>query len=139
MRRNAIACLLAAALLALPYAAQAEDYVIIVNKDNGNAVDKDFAAKAYRGDVKSWAGGGNVACIALPDGNPVRAAFDKGALDKSPSQTRALWAQMAFSGKAVPPKIVDSEAEVIKAVSDNKNAIGYVSAGAAVASVKVVK
>lgn len=139
MRGFALPCLLAGALLSLSAVARAEDYVIIVNKDNANPVDKDFVAKAFRGDVKSWPGGGNVACIALPDSNPVRAAFDKAALDKTPNQTRALWAQMAFSGKAVPPKIADSEADVVKLVSENKNALGYVPPAAATGAVKVVK
>jgi ABC-type phosphate transport system substrate-binding protein len=139
MRRYALPCLLATALLALSVNARADDYVVVVNKDNANPVDKDFVAKAFRGDVKSWPGGGNVACVALPESNPLRTAFDKAALDKTPSQTRALWAQMAFSGKAVPPKVADSEADVIKTVSENKNAIGYVSAGAATAAVKVIK
>jgi len=119
--------------------ATAADYVIVVNKDNANPVDKDFAAKAYRGEAKSWPGGGNVTTVALPEENASRVAFDKDVLGKSPSQSRALWAQMTFSGKAVPPKMVDSEADVVKAVAENKNAIGYVSPGAATAGVKVIK
>lgn len=50
-----------------------------------------------------------------------------------------MWAALTFSGKAAPPKVVDSESDVVKAVADNKNAIGYVSAKAAGASVKIVK
>jgi ABC-type phosphate transport system substrate-binding protein len=119
--------------------ATAADYVIVVNKDNANPVDKDFAAKAYRGEAKSWPGGGNVTTVALPEENASRVAFDKDVLGKSPAQSRALWAQMTFSGKAVPPKMVDSEADVVKAVAENKNAIGYVSPGAATAGVKVIK
>jgi ABC-type phosphate transport system substrate-binding protein len=35
--------------------------------------------------------------------------------------------------------MVDSEADAVKAVIENKHAIGYVSAGAAGASVKAIK
>ena len=130
---GALACLVLAAQ------AYAGDFVIIVNKDNGNDVNQELAAKAYRGEAKTWAGGGSINAIALPEDNAVRVAFDKEVLGKAPSQTKAMWAALMFSGKAAPPKVVDSEADMVKAVAENKNAIGYVSAKAAGASVKIVK
>lgn len=140
MRNRLVACLAGVALTAALGAARAaEDFVIIVNKANTNAVSTEFVAKAYRGEARSWPEGGNVATVALPDDNSTRIAFDKAVLGKAPAQSRALWAQLTFTGKAVPPKLVDSDAEVVKAVAENKNAIGYVSAHAAVDSVKVVK
>jgi ABC-type phosphate transport system substrate-binding protein len=138
-RKNLLSLAVAAFLCVMAGAASAADYLIVVNKDNANPVDKDFVAKAFRGEAKSWPAGGNVTTVALPEENASRVAFDKDVLGKSPSQSRALWAQLTFSGKAVPPKMVDSDADVIKAVSENKNAIGYVSAGGATAAVKVVK
>jgi ABC-type phosphate transport system substrate-binding protein len=93
----------------------------------------------YRGEAKTWPGGGSVAAIALDDESSTRAAFDKAVLGKTPSQSRALWAQLTFTGKAVPPKMAESDDDVLKAVNDNKNAIGYVSPKANVSSVKVVK
>jgi ABC-type phosphate transport system substrate-binding protein len=140
MQRNKLLNLAIAGLLASATAiSAAADFVIIVNKDNANPVDKEFAAKAYRGEAKSWPGGGNVATIALPEESAPRVAFDKDVLGKTPAQSRALWAQMTFSGKAVPPKMVDTDADVVKAVSENKNAIGYVSPAAATAAVKAIK
>ncbi len=140
MRCKTVLCVLIAALL-WPFAVTmaAEDFVIIVNKDNTNAVDRELVTKIYRGETKSWAGGGSVVPYALPEENTVRAAFDKALLNKSPAQSKALWAQLTFTGKALPPKIADSDAEVVKAVSENKNAIGYVAPHAASDKVKVVK
>jgi ABC-type phosphate transport system substrate-binding protein len=132
-------CIGALACLAMTLPAWAGDFVIIVNKDNGNDVNQELAAKAYRGEAKTWAGGGSINAIALPEDNAVRVAFDKEVLGKAPSQTKAMWAALTFSGKAAPPKVVDSESDVVKAVADNKNAIGYVSAKAAGAGVKIVK
>jgi ABC-type phosphate transport system substrate-binding protein len=139
MRKALFSLWVAGFLAVLAPAAQAEDYVVIVNQDNGNAVNADFLAKAYRGEVKSWPAGGAISVIALADESPTRLAFDKAVLGKSPSQSRAMWAQLAFTGKAVPPKVVDSDDEVVKAVNGNKNAVGYVSPKANVSSVKVVK
>jgi ABC-type phosphate transport system substrate-binding protein len=140
MRNSIRICLFAGVLgLALPAVSAADDYVVIVNKDNGNEASADFVAKAYRGEAKSWAGGGNVMTVALPEESATRGAFDKAVLGKAPAQSRAMWAQLAFSGKAVPPKMVETDAEVIKAVSESKNAIGYVSPKADVSAVKVFK
>ena len=140
MRSKTFCCLLVAALL-WPFAAAwaAEDFVIIVNKENTNAVDRELVTKIYRGEAKSWPGGGNVVPVALPEDNAVRVAFDKEVLNKSPAQSKALWAQLTFTGKALPPKVVDSDSDVVKAVVDNKNAIGYVSPHAAGDKVKVIK
>lgn len=140
MRCKTVTSVLIAALL-LPFAVAmaAEDFVIIVNKENTNAVDREMVTKIYRGETKSWPSGGSVVSYALPEDNSVRLAFDKALLNKSPAQSKALWAQLTFTGKALPPKIADSDAEVLKAVSENKNAIGYVAAHAASDKVKAIK
>jgi ABC-type phosphate transport system substrate-binding protein len=119
--------------------AGAADFVIIVNKENSNPVDADYVGRAFRGDVKTWPSGEAISALALPEANPLRVAFDKEILGKAPNQTKAMWSALVFTGKAAPPKVVDSEANVVKTVAENKNAIGYVSAGAAGSSVKVVK
>jgi ABC-type phosphate transport system substrate-binding protein len=140
MRRKLIRCLIAALLLpALTPAMAADDFVIIVNKDNGDAVDRELVTKIYRGEVKSWPAGGSVVPVALPEDNALRVAFDKEVLRKSPSQSKALWAQLTFTGKALPPRMADTENDVVKIVTESKNAIGYVSSHAAGASVKIVK
>jgi ABC-type phosphate transport system substrate-binding protein len=140
MRSKLLTCLLAVtSILYLPLARAGDDYLIIVNKDNANTVTSDFVAKAYRGEAKTWPAGGSVTTVTLYDESATRAAFDKAVLGKSPGQSRAMWAQLTFTGKAVPPKMVESDEEAIKVVSENKNAIGYVSPKANVGAVKVVK
>jgi len=140
VRCKSVTCVLIAALL-LPFTAAmaAEDFVIIVNKENTNTIDRELVTKIYRGETKSWPGGGNVVPYALPEDNSVRVAFDKVLLNKSPAQSKALWAQLTFTGKALPPKVADSDADVVKAVSDNKNAIGYVAPHAVSDKVKAIK
>jgi ABC-type phosphate transport system substrate-binding protein len=121
------------------FPAFAGDYVIITNKANTNAVDKDFVAKIYRGEAKVWPNGDSVAAYDLPDENAARVAFDQEVAGKSVSQMKALWGQLIFSGKAVPPKKMESDDEVKKAVAANKGAVGYVSASSADGSVKAIK
>jgi ABC-type phosphate transport system substrate-binding protein len=105
-----------------------QDWVVVVNKANANAVDRALVARIYTGDAKAWPDGSGVVAIDLPEGSPVREAFISQVLSKSSANMKALWAQNVFSGKALPPKSVASDDEVKRAVSGNKNAIGYIKA-----------
>jgi len=116
----------------------AGDLVVIVNKANDNAIDKNLVMKVYAGESKSWAGGGSIAAFDLPEDNPIRAAFAAEIMGKNLGNMKALWAQNVFSGKAVPPKVMPSDDDVKKAVAANKSAIGYIKASAADDTVKVV-
>src|SRR5215471_2926934 len=107
-------------------AALAAEVVAIGNKANANSVDKAFIAKAYSGETRTWADGGAIALIDQGDDNPVRADFNQSFLGKSNGNVKAMWGQLIFAGKALPPKVIDGDADVKKAVAANKNAIGYI-------------
>lgn len=133
---NYLLALFAGAALSLP--AWATDVVVIVNKDNTNAVNKAFVIKVYTGEAKNWPDGGPVFALDQGDDNPVRADFNSSVLGKSSGNMKALWAQNIFSGKGLPPKVVNPDAEVKKIVSANKNAIGYIKSSSVDDTVKVV-
>ena len=119
-------------------AVHAGDFAVIVNKDNPATVDKDTVTKIYSGELKSWKDGSPVTAIDLPESNPVRADFSSEVLGKTVANVKALWAQMIFSGKALPPKQLASDDDVKKLVSANKGAIGYVKRSSVDDSVKAV-
>jgi len=127
---------LTALWVAIAVSASAADMVVIVNNGNTNSVDQAMIKKIYTGKMKSWPDGGSVKALDLPDASPIREAFSSSVLGKSVSNMKALWAQMIFSGKATPPKVVSSDDEVKKIVSANKNAIGYIAASSLDGSVK---
>ena len=116
----------------------AGDIVVIVNKSNNNAVDKQLVAKIYNGEVKGWQSGGAVVALDLPDNNPEAAQFCDEVIGKKLSHMKMVWAQMMFSGQALPPKHVASDDEMKKMVSGDVNAIGYIKASNVDDSVKVV-
>ena len=130
-----VPAIMAVALLAT--AARAGDFAVIVNKENTSPVDKETVAKIYTGELKSWNDGAPVVAIDLPESNPVRASFSTEVLGKAVGNVKALWAQMIFSGKALPPKQVASDEDVKKLVSANKGAIGYVKQSSVDDSVRV--
>jgi ABC-type phosphate transport system substrate-binding protein len=123
-------------LLAAP--AMAGDIVVIVNKANANSIDKNLIVKVYSGETKSWAGGGAITSFDLPDSNAERGAFAEQVMGRTTGNMKSLWAQNVFTGKAVPPKVVDSDEAVKKAVAANPGAIGYIKSSSVDDSVKVV-
>jgi ABC-type phosphate transport system substrate-binding protein len=137
--RSGISPLLAVMALALlATAARAGDFAVIVNKDNVSLIDKEMVAKIYSGDLKSWKDGAPVMPIDLPESNPARAGFSTELLGKTVANVKALWAQMIFAGKALPPKQVAADDDVKKLVAANKGAIGYIKPSSVDDSVKAV-
>lgn len=126
------------ALSLLATVAHGADFAVIINKDNASPVDKATVAAIYGGDLKSWKDGSPVMAIDLPESNPIRASFTTEVLGKSVANVKALWAQMIFSGKALPPKQAASDDDVKKLVSANKGAIGYIKQSSVDDSVKAI-
>ncbi|MBO6536268.1 MAG: hypothetical protein JJ966_08605 [Balneolaceae bacterium] len=70
------------------------------------------------------------------DGNRIRLADYKGdnylrirfysKLDLTPSKIKKIWLRAQFTGKSIPPNVVNSVAEMIEAVTDLPGTIGYV-------------
>lgn len=115
----------------------AGDFAVIVNKANASSVDKAAVAKMYTGDKKSWDDGTPIAALDLPEDNAARTAFSTDVLGKTVANVKSFWAQLVFSGKALPPKMLASDDDVKKFVSANKGAIGYIRTSAVDDSVKV--
>jgi ABC-type phosphate transport system substrate-binding protein len=135
---NRLACWILLALSHTAAPAWAGDFAVIVNKDNTGPVDKDMIVKIYSGELKSWKNGAAILAVDLPESNPVRASFATEVLGKTVANIKALWAQMIFSGQALPPKQASSDDEVKKLVSANKGGIGYIKASDVDDSVRVV-
>lgn len=110
---------------------------IIVHPSNANELDKSTITRIYTGKAKSFPNGDQAVPINQGDGGTTD-AFNKSVLNKSTSQLRAYWSKLIFTGKGAPPKVVESEAEILQLVSTNPNIIGYVDEGSVNDSVKVV-
>ena len=124
--------------LGLSASVWAGNVVVIVNKDNDHTVDKALVTKIYSGEVKAWNNGDKILPLDLLENDPERVSFSNDIVGKSVTSLKFAWAQMMFAGTAVPPKEVQSDADVKKYVSDNQNAIGYIKASSVDDSVKVV-
>lgn len=130
---NNILKTLAAAIALLALAPAMAEVVVVVNPKNASAaMTNDQVAQFFLG--KSTA----LTPIDQPESAAIRAEFYKKVTDKEPSQAKALWSKLVFTGKATQPKEVAGSADVKKAVAADPKAIGYIEKSAVDASVKVV-
>jgi hypothetical protein len=121
-----------AALLLACACAQAEVAVIVNPKNPAAKMTAEQVAQYFIG--KSTA----LAPADYSETTPLRSEFFAKVLQKEPSQVKAIWTKLVFTGKGTAPKEFRSVAEMKKAVAADVNAIGFIDKAAADDSVKVV-
>jgi ABC-type phosphate transport system substrate-binding protein len=120
------------AMLAAVSAANAEVVVVVSASSPTTSMSADQVADIYLG--KSSA----MKAVDLRESSAARGEFYQKVTQKDSAQVKAIWARLIFTGKATPPKVVGSSADVKKAVTADPNAIGYVESSAVDDSVKAV-
>ncbi|MBV9881303.1 MAG: hypothetical protein JO180_12440 [Gemmatirosa sp.] len=125
-------------LAAAPLRAQ-DAYKVVVNPATSVAsLSKAEVARLFLKQDTRWKDGKPAAIIDQPPASPVRHDFSKTVLGKEVASVTSYWQQQVFSGRASPPVVKPSDADVVAFVSSTPGAIGYVSASAAVAGVKTL-
>jgi ABC-type phosphate transport system substrate-binding protein len=71
-------------------------------------------------------------------GSAIRVDFLSKVVGKSESQFKAYWSKKIFSGKGMPPRVLDSGAAIKRQVASSRNMIGYIDSSEVDDSVKVV-
>jgi len=128
----------AVALLTLAQAASAQVAVIVNHKSSLASMTPEQVAAIFLGKSSTLPSGQTAVPVDLPESDKAREIFYSKAVGKSPSQVKATWARLTFSGKATPPKEVPTAADVKKHVAANPDAIGYIEKSAVDSTVKVV-
>ncbi len=113
------------ALYVLP--AFAEGYVVIVNVKNPvNSMSKSDIAKYYLREEKFWSESKAVAFpIDLAKSNVLMRRFSKDVVGLNVQKLGAYWNKAIAQGKK-KPKVVKTDAEMIKKIGIFKGGIGYV-------------
>jgi ABC-type phosphate transport system substrate-binding protein len=135
---NKTQSLIAALLLSLGAAAQAQVAVIVNPKSPTASMTADQVASIFLGKSNTLPSGAAAAAVDQPESAAVREQFYTKVTGKQAAQVKAAWSRLVFSGKATPPKELGSSAEVKKFVASNPDAIGYVEKSAVDGSVKSV-
>lgn len=126
------------ALGTLSRAAAAQDFQVVAHP----SVTVSAAAASELSDVffkkSNKLGGATVVPVDQGKTSPVRAAFSKKVLGRPATAVDAYWQQQIFSGGESPPASRAGDDDVLAFVKSTPGAIGYVSAGASTAGLKVV-
>ena len=114
-------------------AAFAGTVAVIVNSSNEH---KSMSAGEIRGlytnAMLAWPDGTPVPLYDLAISDPVRSIFSEAVLSKSPMKAAEEWAHLKITNQAKnPPIAIKSEALIVRRVSREKGAIGYVTLEAA--------
>jgi ABC-type phosphate transport system substrate-binding protein len=116
----------------------AELLVVVSAKSPVDTITPDQATDIFLSNVATFPSGGVAVPIDQSEASAVRTEFYAKAASKSPSQMKAYWSKLIFTGKGRPPKEVPDSAAVKKLIAANPNLIGYIDGSELDASVKVV-
>ena len=115
------------------------DFVVIVHLENPTrSLDYLEVSDMFLTKTKRWDDKTVVKPVDLKAGSSIRDSFSKEIHEKSVASVESFLHQQIFSGRAKPPLVVGSDAEVVDFVSKNSGAIGYVSSDYKLVGVRVL-
>ena len=118
--------------------ARAEIVVVVNAKNPVNNLSRRELVDLYMGRTQYFNDGSTVLRLDQPPDSDTRSEFYRALVNKSVAEVNAYWAKLLFTGRASPPQVMGSSAEVLKAIRENRNAIGYLDSSDVDDSVKVV-
>jgi ABC-type phosphate transport system substrate-binding protein len=115
------------AFLGLSLPARGE-LAIIVNLQNDIAqLTKNQVVNIFLGNHREFPNGLRARPLDLPTDNPDKETFYRTLVNKDLNQMAAYWSRLVFAGNTSPPVQAGDTQEVIQAVANNRNAIGYIN------------
>ena len=121
-------------LVALSFgqAARAQGVVLVSARAGGiPELDRETAAQHYLGRRTSLPDGRSARLLDLPAG-PERDLFYERLTAKNPSQIRAYWSRMVFTGRAHPPHEANDQEDALRRVLTDPSALAYLPAASVV-------
>lgn len=135
-----IALLVLAATAARPPAASDIDVVVVASaKSRIASVSPGDIADLYLGRLTRLPDGTVAVPLDQAEGSPTREKFYREFTGKSPAQVKALWSKLIFTGRGRPPRALSSDAEVLRALRENPDAIGYVKRSSVDATTRILR
>ncbi|OUR93814.1 hypothetical protein A9Q81_15195 [Gammaproteobacteria bacterium 42_54_T18] len=101
-------------------------YIITNTKNATQSLSKQDIQNIFLGKIQSFPNGNPAKPVNSSKGSPSRIAFMEEILKKTERSWRSHWARLLFTGKGKPPKEYQNPQDIIDAVAQKKQAIGYV-------------
>jgi ABC-type phosphate transport system substrate-binding protein len=107
------------------------DYVVIVNAFNPfTTMTQEDLAKMFLKKRVTWMNEQEAFPVDQHEQSAVRRLFSARVLNKDIAAVKQYWQQQVFSGRAVPPPVLEGDEAVIEFVRSHPYGIGYVSRSA---------
>lgn len=91
----------------------------------------------YNGDRVFWKSGKRIRAARLPDDSSTNADFLSIVVEKSPSQYMQHWRHKLFSGKGLPPKVLQDAEKMMTYIEENESSIGFIPVSKRISSPKL--
>jgi ABC-type phosphate transport system substrate-binding protein len=115
------------------------DVVVVVNpKSSLVSMSPEQVSTIFLGKNMMLPTGSGAVLVDQPENSSLYESFYANVTGKTPSQVKAIWARLTFSGRALPPKTLANSAEVKKFIASHPDAIGYIDKSSLDTSVKAV-
>lgn len=117
---------------------KSNSFIVITNTSSAvDSISKNELRDIYNGDMVFWKTGKRIRAARLSDESPTSEEFLTDIMGKSPSQFVQHWRHKLFSGKGLPPKVIDGAEKMMAYVEENEGSIGFVPASKRVTSAKI--
>lgn len=135
LRALTAACLASTVVLGTtspPAAAQVRDaaeFVVVVNAENPlDTIDPDALRRIFLKQSQRWPEGGEALPVDQSAASAVRESFSRSVLRQPQAAINAYWQRQILAGRANPPPVKATDAEVLAFVESDARAVGYVAA-----------
>jgi ABC-type phosphate transport system substrate-binding protein len=112
--------------------------VVVHPRNPQTSLDRRFLSQVFLRKTVTWPHGDSIRPVDLPPDAPARRNFTEQIHSRSVAAVKSYWQQVIFSGRGLPPPELATDEAVIRFVSRNPGAVGYVSGNADVRTVKVL-
>ncbi|MDE2594135.1 MAG: hypothetical protein KGL57_07825 [Burkholderiales bacterium] len=113
--------------LAMASAGAWADVYVIVNAGNAiHALSNKDTVDLFMGRTRTYANGDYVLACDLPRDSATRVAFYQTLTGMTQAQLNSYWSRLMFTGRVMPPQMLQTEQSVLDMVKRNPGAIGYV-------------
>lgn len=115
------------------------EIALIAHLDNPEkSLTSEQVKQIFLGKTGSFPAGHKAVPVDQKDGSSSRTEFYMKITQKDPSEIKAYWTKLVFSGKGTPPAALDSDADVKAWVAKNPDGLGYINSKLVDGSVKLL-
>lgn len=107
--------------------ANADIHVVVNKATQLTSMDKEQISAFFMGKKRTYPDGTMALVIERGSKSEIRERFFF-ALNQMPlSRVNAYWSRLKFSGRLLPPSVVESDQDVLHVLASNPNAISYIN------------